>query len=380
MHNRLWNLTEYPFQPERQLYYETIFCLGNGYLGNRASFEEGYAGDTPATLVHGLYNHADGAQVAELANIPHWVGVEFTVDGTPFRMDFSKKDLLKPPNGVALGYQRTLDMKHGLLKREALFRAESGGTVRVTFERFASMDNVHLMVQRVTITAIDGAPTVHLRAGLNANVSNEGRHHWQDVQPHATPEQMTLTATTTQSGYRLGMASALLTNSPVQAQFDDLTATHETHIQLGKDETVTLLKLTAITTSRDTDDPLALAQSILSAYRQQSYDQLFAAHAAQWDRLWLTTDVQIEGDEEAQVALRFCAYHILIAAPRHTDDVSIGAKTLSGFGYKGHVFWDTELFVLPPLDLDPPRNRPQPVDVPLSSAGRGTPQSSRERL
>jgi kojibiose phosphorylase len=353
--NRLWTLTEYPFQPERQLYYETIFCIGNGYLGSRASFEEGYPGDMPATLVHGVYNHAEDAQVPELANIPHWLGIEFTVDGTPFRVDFSKKDLLKPAGGVALGYQRTLDMQHGLLKREALFRAESGGTVRVTFERFASMDNIHLMVQRVTITAIDGSPEIRLSAGLHADVDNEGRRHWKDVQTHATSEQMTLAATTTQSGYRVALASALIGDTPVTSQQHTDRVAHETHFKLGLEESVTLLKLTAITTSRDTDDPLTLAQSILSTYRQQPYDQLVAAHAAQWERLWNTTDILIEGDEEAQVATRFCAYHILIAAPRHTDDVSVGAKTLSGFGYKGHVFWDTELFVLPPLTLTQPQ-------------------------
>ncbi len=354
MQNRLWNLTEYPFQPERQLYYETILCIGNGYLGNRASFEEGYPGETPATLVHGLYNHAEGAQVPELANIPHWVGIRLWVDGTPFQMDFSKKDLLKPPGGVALGYQRTLDMRRGLLKREALFRAESGSTVRVTFERFASMDNVHLMVQRVTITAIDGEPLIDLVADLNADVHTGGSRHWHDIHTSADSQQMTVTAATTQSGYRLAMASALVGAFAVEPERDALRAAHKTRVQLGKDETITLLKLTAVATSRDADDPLALAQSVLSAAREQTYEQLFEAHCAQWDRLWSTMDVQIEGDEEAQIALRFCAYHILIAAPRHTDDVSIGAKTLSGLGYKGHVFWDTELFVLPPLTLTHP--------------------------
>ena len=355
MFDRLWKITEYPFQPERQLYYETIFCIGNGYLGSRASFEEGFPGDTPATLIHGIYDHAQGTQVPELANIPHWLGVQITVDGTPLRMDFSKKDLLKPPQGVALGYERSLNMRTGLLKREALFRAESGGTVRVTFERFASMDDVHVMAQRITITAIDGAPVVDVRAGLDADVSNAGARHWKDVNTAATPQQMTLTATTQQSGYRLAMASALLSPTTVSAQHSATTAEHATRIALGKDETVVLTKLTAIVTSRDAQDPLAAAQSRLASARAQGYDALYEANCARWAELWDTTDIQIEGDEEAQIAVRFCAYHILIAAPRHTDDVSIGAKTLSGMGYKGHVFWDTELFALPPMTLTHPQ-------------------------
>ena len=62
----------------------------------------------------------------------------------------------------------------------------------------------------------------------------------------------------------------------------------------------------------------------------------------------------IEGDDAAQQVVRFAAYHVLIAAPRRDERVSIGPKTLSGFGYKGHVFWDTELFVVPPLILSQP--------------------------
>jgi trehalose/maltose hydrolase-like predicted phosphorylase len=77
------------------------------------------------------------------------------------------------------------------------------------------------------------------------------------------------------------------------------------------------------------------------------WDTTFAAHTTAWAREWEQCDVIIEGDEKAQIALRFNLYHLLIAAPRRDERVSIGAKTLSGYGYRGHAFWDTEIFMLP---------------------------------
>jgi len=73
----------------------------------------------------------------------------------------------------------------------------------------------------------------------------------------------------------------------------------------------------------------------------------FDANAAAWRAEWDRADVIIEGDDEAQLAIRFNVFQLLIAAPRHDDRVNLGAKTLSGFGYRGHAFWDTETFMLP---------------------------------
>ncbi len=97
------------------------------------------------------------------------------------------------------------------------------------------------------------------------------------------------------------------------------------------------------------------AQRKVSEAVRFGYDALLKAHEDEWAKYWETSDLRIEGDDDCQLAVRFTTYHILIAAPRHDDTVSVGAKTLSGFGYKGHVFWDTELFLLPPLTFSQPQ-------------------------
>lgn len=353
-HDRLWKITEYPFHPEKLLYYETIFALGNGYLGSRASFEEDYTGATPATLVHGIFNHAEGDLVPELVNVPDWTGIRFSVDGTPFALHETKGDLLRPVGGTMLGYQRTLHMKEAVLRRDVLFRAESGGTVRVSFERFTSLADVHVLAQRVTITAIDGAPEINLAAWLERDTTNEGSVHWRDIQTSAADGVMRWQGTTNQSGYTVAMASRLTSPAAVTPLNTD-APTVQTSVKLEKDGVAVFEKLTAIYTSRDTDAPMDAALHKLTEAVSAGYEALFEAHARQWEDHWRDSDIQIEGDEEAQLGVRFTTYHILIPAPQHDDDVSVGAKTLSGFGYKGHVFWDTELFILPPLTLTQPQ-------------------------
>jgi kojibiose phosphorylase len=107
-------------------------------------------------------------------------------------------------------------------------------------------------------------------------------------------------------------------------------------------------KLVSYTTGRDAvGDAGPVVERALEQLAGLTYDDLKAEHIAAWFKLWLDADVVIEGDDEAQQAIRFSLYHLLIAAPQRDQRVSIPAKTLSGFGYRGHVFWDTEIFALP---------------------------------
>jgi trehalose/maltose hydrolase-like predicted phosphorylase len=355
MHKRLWQIQEFPFQPEKQLYYETIFTIGNGYLGTRASFEEGYAGDSPATLIHGIYNHAPDQLVPELVNTPNWLDLRIWIDDTAFYLHTHTPNWLKPSQGVVLGYRRTLDMYRGLLRREVLFRAASGSIVKLVFDRFASLHNPHVLAQHVEITSIDGSPQIRIESGIDGAVTNDGIQHWENMQSWGHENAITLTARTAQSGYEVALASRLIAPGQISAFAGDSRPYCQSDFSLQQHETVTLDKITAVYTSRDDAQPLAAAQRTAALAAQTGYTGLLAAHEAEWAAYWADSDIQIEGDDSAQLALRFATYHILIPAPRHDEQVNIGAKTLSGLGYKGHVFWDTELFILPPLTLTQPQ-------------------------
>ncbi len=352
--HRLWTLKEFPFHPEKLLHHETIFCVGNGYLSTRASFEEGYPKQVPATLVHGIYNHAPGALVPELVNAPNWLPINIRIDGTLFQLITEAIDFLHPAKGALLGYQRTLDMESGVLRREVLFRAKTGSIVRLVFERFASLHDQHVLAQRVQIFVIDGNPEIIVESSIDGDVDNNGYKHWGDFNVEAADNMISIGAKTQQSGYRIGMASKVKASGKLRAKAHGLQPTISTKFTLQPQETATIDKITTIYTSRDTEEPLADAKQKVSEAAKKGYDTLLVKHRAEWRKYWDSSDIQVDGDEEAQIALRFVMYHILIAAPRNDDRVSIGAKTLSGFGYKGHVFWDTELFILPTLTLTQP--------------------------
>ncbi len=225
MLHRLWELSELHFQPGQLQHYETLFTIGNGYLGARGAFEEGYEGDNPATLVHGVYDHAPNTLVPELVNAPNWLPIHIRIDGTPFKMIMSAEDILRPPQGVVLGYNRTLHLDRAVLRREVLFRAASGSVVRLVFERFASLADTHVMAQRVQIVAVDGNPTVEIESAIEGDVSNKGTRHWSpNPQVIADADGIGLEVTTEQSGYVLGVASRLV--SPEATRSSAVGARH----------------------------------------------------------------------------------------------------------------------------------------------------------
>ena len=351
---RLWQISESPFQPERFRHFETLFTIGNGYLSTRGAFEEPFAGSTPATLVHGIFNQAADQAVPELVNLPNWLPLRISIDGTPLTMRANARDCPNPKGGALLGSRRTLDLRTALLRREVLFRAESGSTVRICFERFASLANEHLLAQRLSVEALEGSPRIRVEVRLDGAVANHGVVHWRDLQMEADGNCAALTAVTSQSRYRIALAMHLCSPEPVVAAAEEMSAALYSEIQLNVGACATFDKLTAIYTCRDVAEPLAEAGRLAQAAAARSYEKHYRAHALRWQDSWSQCDVQIEGDDRAQHAIRFAIYHLLIAAPRHDDDVSIGAKTLSGLGYKGHVFWDTELFVLPLMTLTQP--------------------------
>ena len=113
-------------------------------------------------------------------------------------------------------------------------------------------------------------------------------------------------------------------------------------------QVVSLARLVAVVRSdSEGPDPGEIARSKLRAARQIGWRNVLAEHEAAWSRRWQCSDIEVEGDPDSQLALRFAAYHLNNAANPDDDRVSIGARGLTGDDYRGHVFWDTEIYLLP---------------------------------
>lgn len=338
--DKSWVVLQTHFAADEQRHMETVFTLGNGYFASRGSLEEGYPGDFPLTLAHGIFDDMPVA-FTELVNLPNWLDIRLTVDARPFRLD----------QGRVHFFRRALDMRQGILRREVRWESPDGAVLDLSFTRFASYEQPHLGALRLLVTAVNRPVTLTLHTGLNGHVANEDLLHWHLLdQGQARDGAIWLHVRTRRTDIELGMAAAL-TSSQGTAVACQCCPGHPqwqmTH-QLALHQTLAVDKLVAMTASRDPDaGETAVLPRALSSLHGHTYDSLLLAQQAAWQQLWADCDIIIAGDDEAQLATRFNLFQLLIAAPQKDERVSIGAKTLSGLGYRGHVFWDTEIFILP---------------------------------
>ncbi|ARV58743.1 beta-phosphoglucomutase [Nostocales cyanobacterium HT-58-2] len=332
-----WTLTETLLNPNQIHAKETVFTIGNGYLGTRGSFEEGFPDGLPATFIHGVYDNVP-VVYTELANCPDWLPLVITVDGDRFRMD----------RGEILSYERQLDLRRGILSRKVRWRSPSGKTIDIYFERFASLADQHVLGLRCQLTPVDFDGLIEVQGSINGYPENQGFNHWELIDQGKTDQGIWLHLETRTSRINLGMAAGMTvsgTDAPIQVTNPPGYPTLTTLFQASVGETITVDKLVTVFTSRDVDNPVPAACEKLA--QLPSYSTLVDAHVQAWDGAWFQSDITIEGDTKAQLAVRYNIYQLLISAPEHDEKVSIPAKTLSGFGYRGHIFWDTEIFILP---------------------------------
>jgi len=327
--------------------WETNFTVGNGYFCTRGTYEEPHPQEIRATLVHGLYD-AVPIFFEELVNCPDWTGLEIQVDGEP----------LLPGQGQILEHQRWLDLYDGSLHRWIRWQSPSGKRVFLHTVRFASMADPHLGFQLCTVSVEDTPCALGIRAFFPVAPENPGlppfphlgHTHWRVIKTFQEEGKVGLKLKSKGRGLELGATMALLPIGQGVPRFSSF-ACPETpgvfvDVTLRPWQTFGLVKFFALYTSQDTLDPLGESQAKIAEALRRGYFQLLREHRRAWQSLWENCDIEVEGDKETQRAIRFNLYHLLIAAPKR-EGVSIPAKGLTGFGYRGHVFWDTEIFVLP---------------------------------
>ncbi len=337
--SNLWTISEDSFDPRGLRHQETIFTLGNGYLSTRGAFEEGYPDDHRATFIHGVFDAAP-IVVTELANAPDWLPLTVHLNGERFALD----------TGTVESFHRALDLRTGTLTRTVRWRSPSGLGATLTFERFASLADEHLLLVRCSVNP-DFNGILEFRAGLNGNMDNEGVMHWHWRGQGRRGDVAYLRNRTRQSGIELANALQLRVSGGHELGRDlwDVknAPTWASRVEAALGQTVMVENIIAIYTSRDADAATLVDKAMHDVNECAGWEAAHQANATAWAEEWAVTDVVIEGDDEAQLAIRFNLFQMLIAAPRHDDRVNIGAKTLSGFGYRGHAFWDTEIFMLP---------------------------------
>lgn len=348
----LWHITEETFEPTLKRIHsnETVFTIGNGYFGTRGTYEEGYPRDNAATLLFGVFDDIPVAR-EELANTPDWIPIKLFVNRERFRLD----------RGQILAYQRSLDMQQGLLRRTVTWRSDQGIRLRLDTERFASLADEHVGAIRYTVTieeTPDNQPCdISIWSGISLAEGNYDVMHWESVDQRSEGDISWFHTETKKTLVQLVQSMCFLSDTPEFERMmldSDIAPSIRYNGKLAPGETFTADKIVVMYTSRDVHNPreksIAHLQKLLdsaSGHYRQVYNELLARNQEAWRTFWEVADVVIEGDERAQRGMRFNIYQLRINVSDHDYRYSVAAKGLTGFGYRGHVFHDTEVFMLP---------------------------------
>ncbi|MGM1298044.1 glycoside hydrolase family 65 protein, partial [Enterobacter hormaechei] len=338
-------LTDPGFCPHSLNKYASIMACGNGYMGIRATHEEDYTQQTRGMYLAGLYHRAGRNETTELINLPDVTGVEVELDGVNFTL----------LSGEILEWQRELAFANGELHRNVVWRSPDGKRYRLESRRFVSLDQLPLVAMRLSITPLDGAAQAVLKTGIDATQTNSGRQHLDEISVRVFDQHYMQGVYETQDRASEVVVSAFCqlsaqSDSCFTAKNRRLSVHHSLTISQG--DTVTLEKFVWLThrsdkaLSQESFARNALADLKVCAAR--GYDALLESSAYAWEAVWRDARVEVTcAEQQDQLALDYAVWHLTTMTPAHSERSSIAAKGLTGEGYKGHVFWDTEIFLLP---------------------------------
>ena len=358
-----WLVEEKEFDVNKINFYETIFTIGNGYLGNRGSLEEGHHASLKGTYINGVFDHFDSF-IIDLVNAPDWSELSVWVES----------EKLSIHNCELLTYYRALDMKQGLLYRATSFKDRYGRITHYESIRYASFANRNQFEIKISITPENYSGNIKVEAPINGTVFNLDLEPNYREKPEFIPEAkwgkwtnskhlgyvdsgnhdegIFLEMKTLERPYHIFYGSNLSIKNIESKQsnlFDYENVCQTAEFNATQGVSYQIEKVSTIFTSRDVpkNSLKKASQELLKNSLQLSFENRFKQHQLVWQKKWEDCDIIIEGDNNTNHAVRFNIYHLLITANELDHKANIGAKSLSGEGYKGHVFWDTEIFLLP---------------------------------
>lgn len=328
--------------------FESVMFQGNGYFGIRAASEERQLNEKRNMFVSGTFD-AFADEVTELPNLPDLLNMEIKVDGVPLCL----KD------GKVRNYRKHLNLQNGELVRKFDWIINHK-KLRFKFSRFVSMADVHLFVSKVEVTAADAATDLQISSGIDGQQSNSETQHLIEGDKRLYDGQFIQYQTQTQQSkidlvfnvkHKLYINEVLLNDKPyIKMGRRQIFGNYDCHLR--QNQKLTLVKYANVFTSIDKDlsesDPVEISIADLKKKALFTYQELLNKSSRAWDnRIWQRNYVQIDApDNKAQVALNFARYQLAANTPLDSR-MNIGAKGITGEGYKGHTFWDTEIFILP---------------------------------
>ncbi|MEU8579130.1 glycoside hydrolase family 65 protein [Streptomyces abikoensis] len=349
---------------------ESVFALSNGHVGWRGNLDEGEPHGLPGSYLNGVfefrplpyaeagYGYPESGQT--IINVTNGKLVRLLVDDEPFDLRYGK----------CHKHERLLDFRTGLLHRTAEWTSPSGRSVRVRSTRLVSFSQRAVAAIAYEVEPLDDEMRIVVQSELVANEQlprAEGDPRAAAVletplvsEEHAAHDnRIRLLHRTARSDLRVGVAAAHFVDGPkaetASESIDDLGRFTVTS-RLRPGEKLCVEKIVAHGWSAVRSAPAVRDQvdAALAAATSARFAGLAAEQHAYLEEFWAGSDVEVDGDAEIQQAVRFALFHVLQAGARG-EARALPAKGLTGPGYDGHCFWDTETFVLPALTYTAPQ-------------------------
>ncbi|MFA7368405.1 MAG: glycosyl hydrolase family 65 protein [Kiritimatiellales bacterium] len=357
-----WTVSESVYHPANERIGGTQFCIGNGLIGLRGSYEELGTREVQGLFAAGVFRKSIERQFCTadtfcrkkyifneelmptpeeiylIQNLPDPLFTKIWLDGKPFRMW----------DGKLLEYNRTLDLKTGTLTRTVRWDDGWGNITGLCFRRFCSMAERRLIAQEITITPENWSGEVNIESGIDASLNIE----YAESVAGNLPDGLLLKSVVAGSGTQVFQCSEnrLTVNGKISSVWKNETQLRRYKkimpVQAGRGETLTLEKFSTVYSTQD-GNPGQSALELAQRSAEAGFETCRAESSRVWQKIWEQADIQIEGDAKAQQRLRFALFHLIIASPQTDSRFSIGAKALTGQGYNGHVFWDTDINLAP---------------------------------
>ncbi len=349
---------------------ESVFALSNGHVGWRGNLDEGEPHGLPGSYLNGVYElhplpyaeagygYPESGQT--VINVTNGKVLRLLVDDEPFDLRY----------GRLVAHERTLDLRRGVLERTCEWISPAGSRIRVRSTRLVSLTQRAIAAVAYEVEPVDSRTRVVIQSELVANESlpepngdpRAARALKSPLEPEedlASGTRLRLVHRTRRSGFRVAVAADHIIDGP-----DRTTTSSESNVDVSRLTVTSVLepgqrlrveKVVAHGWSGARSRPAMSDQveAALAAAAHSGWQGLLDEQRDYLDDFWARADVEVDGDEEIQQAVRFALFHVLQAGAR-AEQRAIPAKGLTGSGYDGHAFWDTETFVLPLLTYTAP--------------------------
>ena len=349
-----WRIREEGYNPKSALLYESLFSLGNGYMGARGFHpEEPKEAYEAMVFIAGVFDYIKPG-ITDFVNTPNLFYIRLCIDGT----------FVNPFECKILEYTRELDMKTGVMHRRLIIRDSQNRDTLIEYSRFFSLFEQHLAVSKYKVTPLNYSGSISITAGIDGNSSN---NPIPDDQMKSDSEIIALSEIDKIEHY--GDASAYvefctkvkklrITEALQVVCSEDMAAysSCDTNKVIGitcqssaiQGKAVEFDVFTAVYTSRDRlQDIERAAKATAAEAAARGYVHALIDTAQAWAEKWDICDIQVHGDSKMEQGLRYNMFQLICSNSQQDDGVSIGARGLTHSRYKGCYFWDTEIFMLP---------------------------------